>query len=173
MISSLRSRSRCYVSGLVRWDDWEYVLEKVQCCAENDPFHTVLVSLSQGLPHSLLLRCFASDADPCATAIGTRRVLLYLSKLNAFRGDVVSSIGKVEQAPECSVWVWLGDLEEREIGRIGGWKGELVYRGNDTRVCDGPFEIPRGLASDDARGRGAGVARVRCGCFALVLAGRE
>lgn len=151
----------------------EYVLEKVQCCAENDPFHTVLVSLSQGLPHSLLLRCFASDADPCASAIGTRRILLYLSKLDPLRGYVMPSIGKVEHAPECGVWVWLGDLEEREIWRIGGWKGELVYRGNDTRVRNGPFEVPRSLASDDARGRRAGVTRVRCRCFALILAGRE
>lgn len=163
----------CHVSGLVRWDEWENLLEKVEGCAEDDPFDTVLVALSQGLPYRLFFQCLASDADPRSSAVGTRRVLLYLSKFDTLGGNIMPSISKVEHAPECSVWVRLGDLEEREIWRVGRWEGQLVYRGNDARIRDGPFEVPGGLASDDARGRVAGVARVRCGCFALVLARRE
>lgn len=98
---------------------------------------------------------------------------MYLSKLDAFGGYIMACIGKVEHAPECSVGVWLGYLKEREIRRIGGWKGKFVNRRNDTRVRDRPFEIPGCLAANDARGRVTGMAWIGSGSFALVLTGRE
>lgn len=77
---------------------------------------------------------------------------MYLSKLDALGGYIMACISKVEHAPERGVWVWLGYLEEREIRRIGGWKGELVNGRNNTRVRDRPFEISRRLAANDASG---------------------
>ena len=38
----------------------------------------------------------------------------------------MTSIGKVEHAPECSIGIGLGDLEKREVGRVGGRKGKFV-----------------------------------------------
>lgn len=98
---------------------------------------------------------------------------MYLSELDALGGYIMACIGKVEHAPECSVWVWLGYLKEREIRRIGGWKGEFVYGRNDTRVRDRPFEISGCLAANDARGRVTGMAWVGSGGFALALTGGE
>lgn len=85
----------------------------------------------------------------------------------------MACIGKVEHAPECSVGVWLGYLKEREIWRIGRWKGKFVDRRNDTRVRDRPFEIPGCLAANDARRRVTGMSWIGSGCSALVLTGRE
>src|SRR5882757_9798856 len=102
------------------------VLKKVQCSAENDPFDTILVSLSQGLPHRLFLGCFPSDANSSTATIRAWGILLYLSKFNALWGYIMTSIGKVEHAPESCHRVRYGDLEEWEIGRIWRGKGEFV-----------------------------------------------
>jgi hypothetical protein len=40
----------------------------------------------------------------------------------------MTSIGKVEHAPESCIGVGFGDLKEREIGGVGGWEGEFVDR---------------------------------------------
>lgn len=98
---------------------------------------------------------------------------MYLSKLDAFGGYIMACIGEVEHAPERSVGVWLGYLKEREIWRIGRWKGKFVDRRNDTRVRDRPFEIPGCLAANDARRRVTGMSWIGSGCSALVLTGRE
>jgi hypothetical protein len=66
----------------------------------------------------------------------------------------MTGICKVKHAPERSVRVWFGYLEEREIGRIRRWKGELVDGRYDAGVGDRPFQIAGGFATDDARGRG-------------------
>lgn len=74
------------------------ILEKVQCCAENDPLDTVLVSLTQGLPDGFFLGYLASDANSSSTTVWTWGVLLYLSKFDALWGYIMTGISKVEHA---------------------------------------------------------------------------
>ena len=64
-------------------------------------------------------------------------------------------------------------MEEGEIRGIWRREGKLVYRRNNTSVGDGPLEIAGGLAANDTCGRGGGVARIRSGRLAMVLARRE
>jgi hypothetical protein len=64
----------------------------------------------------------------------------------------MASISKVKHAPESGVWVGLGNLEKREIWRVGRWKSELVDGGNYTGIGNGPFEVTRGLTAYDAGG---------------------
>ena len=132
-------------------------LEKIQRSTQDDPFDTVLVALSQCLPDRFLLGSFAGDADPRAASIWTGRVLLDLSKLDALWRDVVAGVGEVEHAPERGVRVGFGDLEEREVGGVGGGEGEFVDGREDTGVGDGPFEVAGGFAADDP-GRGGRMA---------------
>lgn len=140
-------------------------LEEIESCAEDDPFDTVLVTLAEGLPDRLLLWRLSRDGDPCATAVRTGRVLLYLSEFDALWRDVVAGIGKVEHAPESSVRVRFGDLEEGEVWRVWGRERELVDGRDDACVRDGPFEVARGFAADDScAGRRVRVTWVgRCG----------
>lgn len=111
------SRSRGILLGRLH----DLIVEKVQGCAENHPFDTVLVSLSQGLPHSLFLGCFACDTNSSSTTVWTWWVLLYLSEFNALGGYIMTSISKVEHAPESSIRIGFGDLKEGEIGGVWGW----------------------------------------------------
>jgi hypothetical protein len=97
------------------------LLEKIQSRTKYDPFHTVLVAFSQGLPHCLLLRGFPRDADTRTATIRARGVLLYLAKFNSFRRNIMTSICKIEQAPECCIGIRLGYLKEGKIRGIGGW----------------------------------------------------
>ncbi len=62
----------------------------------------------------------------------------------------MASIGEIEHAPECSIGIRLGDLEEREVWRVRGGKGEFVDGGDYASIGNGPFEISRGLATYDA-----------------------
>ena len=128
-----------------------HILEKVERSTENDPFHTILISLPKSLPHGLLLGCLTRDSDARATTIRSRRVLLDLPKLNTLRGDVMPRIRKIEHTPEPGVWVRLRDLEEWEIRAVRGGEGELVDGRDDTGVGDGPFEVPGCFATHDAR----------------------
>lgn len=107
-------------------EKYNSILEKVQCSAEDYPFDTVLVSLSQGLPHRFFLGSFSGDANSSSAAIRAWRVLLYLSKFNALGRYIMTSIGEVEHAPESCVRVRFRNLEEGEIGGVRRWKGELV-----------------------------------------------
>ena len=88
-----------------------YVLKEVQCCAQDDPLYTVLVTFAKRLPYRLLLCGLASDADASATTVRAWRVLLDLAELNALGRDVMAGVGKVEHAPELRVRVRLGYLE--------------------------------------------------------------
>lgn len=155
-----------------RRDANKNILEEVQSSAEDYPFDTIFIPFAQSLPHSLFFGGLARDADPGTSTIGTWRVFLDLTKLNTFGGYVVACVGKIKHAPEGGVWVRLRDLKEGKIRRVRGRERELVNRGNDTRVGDGPFEVARGLAADYARG-GGGMAWVREGAFIVVAAGRE
>lgn len=89
----------------------------------------------------------------------------------------MAGIGEVEHAPESSIRVRLGDLKEGEVWGVWGRKRELVDGGDDACVRDGPFEVARGFAADDAcAGRGVRVPWVRrCGLARdiRVWAGRE
>lgn len=137
------------------------VLEEIECSTQDYPFYAIFVALTERLPHGLLLRGLARDTDPRATSVRAGRVLLDFPKLDALGWDVVARIRKVEQTPEGGVGIGLADLEEGEVGRVGGGEGELVDGGNDTCVCDGPFEVAGGLAAHDAGcGGGPGVAWV-------------
>jgi len=62
----------------------------------------------------------------------------------------VSRIGKIEHAPERSIWVRLGDLKQRKIWGIRRGKGELVNGCEDTGVGDGPFEVSGCFTSNDS-----------------------
>jgi len=82
-------------------------LEQVEGSAEDDPFDAVLVSLTEGLPNSFFLGGFTSDADAGAATVGTWWVLLDLTKLDSLWGDVMTSISKIEHAPESGIWIGL------------------------------------------------------------------
>ena len=88
-----------------------HVLKEVQCCAQDDPLYTVLVTFAERLPYRLLLCGLASDADASATTVRAWRVLLDLAELNALGRDVMAGVGKVEHAPKLRVRVGLGYLE--------------------------------------------------------------
>lgn len=53
----------------------------------------------------------------------------------------MASIGEVEHAPERSIRVWFGNLEERKISGIRRREREFIDRGKDAGVGDGPFQI--------------------------------
>ena len=130
-----------------------HVLEKVQCCTQDNPFYAVLVALTQRLPDRLLLCGLASDADACPASVGAWRVLLDLAEFDTFRRDVMPSISEVEHAPELRVGIGLGYLEQRKIP--GVWRGErkFVDRREDTGVGNSPFQVSGGLAADNLGGR--------------------
>ena len=66
----------------------------------------------------------------------------------------MTSISEVEHAPESCIRVGFRDLEEGEVGGVGRWKGEFVYGGYDTCVCNRPLEITGSFtANDTGRGR--------------------
>jgi len=104
---------RCTIWNRTRWRGIflggldNFIIQQIKCCAEDDPFYAVLVALSQGLPDGLFLGRFSCDAYSSSTTVWTRWILLYLSKLDALWGYVVTSIGKVEHAPEGSIGVGL------------------------------------------------------------------
>lgn len=129
-----------------------HVLEKVQCCTQDNPFYAVFVALTERLPNRLLLCSFSSDADACAASVGAWRVLLDLAEFDALRWDVVPSIGEVEHAPKLRVWVGLGYLKQRKIAGVWRGKRKLVDGCEDTGVGNGPFQVTRGLAADNLRG---------------------
>lgn len=62
----------------------------------------------------------------------------------------MASVGKVEHAPECSIGIGFGDLEKREVWRVGGRKSEFVNGGDYASIGNGPFEVARGLATYNA-----------------------
>jgi hypothetical protein len=62
----------------------------------------------------------------------------------------MASVGKVEHAPESSIGIGLGDLEKREVWRVGGRKSEFVDGRDYTSIGNGPFEVARGLATNNA-----------------------
>jgi len=141
----------CSSPWLGLFDGFEdLVVEKIKCGAEDYPLDTIFVAFSQCLPYRLLLGGLSRDRDSRATATRTRGVLLDLAKFDTLGGNEVARVGKVEHAPERGVRVGFGDLEEGEIGGVWGGQGELVDRGHDARVGDGPFEIARCLATDYA-----------------------
>jgi hypothetical protein len=72
----------------------------------------------------------------------------------------MAGISEIEQAPKGGIRVGFADLEQGEVGGVGGREGELVDGGDDTCVCDGPFEVAGGFAADYACRGGGGVARV-------------
>ena len=95
------------------------VLEQIQGRAEHDPFNTIFVSFTQCLPYCLLFWRLSGDAYPSPTAIRAWGVLLYFTELNTFGRYIVSGIGEVEHTPKRRVWIRFGNLEEREICRVG------------------------------------------------------
>ena len=46
----------------------------------------------------------------------------------------MSSVSKVEHAPECGIGIGLGYLEQGEVGRVGRRKSELVDGRNYASV---------------------------------------
>lgn len=82
----------------------------------------------------------------------------------------MASIREVEHAPEASLGVWLRDLEEREIGGVWRGEGELVDRSHDTGIGDGPFQVPRSLATNDSRAVRGAMSWIRRGTFSVCLA---
>ena len=129
-----------------------HVLKEVQCCAQDDPLYTVLVTFAERLPNCLLLCGLASDADAGATTVRAWRVLLDFAELNALGRDVMAGVGKVEHAPERRVRVWFRDLEEREIRSV--WRGQrqLVDGRYNAGVLNRPLEVPRGFTTNNPRG---------------------
>lgn len=65
-------------------------LEKVEHSAADDPFDTILVALSQRLPHALLLLRLTGDGDPGSSTL-LRRVLLNLTELPMMIGKSSAS----------------------------------------------------------------------------------
>jgi hypothetical protein len=82
-------------------------LEQVEGSTEDDPFDTVLVSLTEGLPNRFFLGRFTGDADAGAATMGTWWILLDLAKLDSLWGYVMASISKIEHAPESGIWIGL------------------------------------------------------------------
>ena len=82
-------------------------LEQVEGSTEDDPFDTVLVSLTEGLPNGLFLGGFTGDADAGAATVGPWWVLLDLAKLDSLWGDVMTSISEIEHAPEPGIGIGL------------------------------------------------------------------
>lgn len=109
-------------------------LKQIERRAQHDPFNTVLIPFSQGLPDSFFLRSLSSDTDSSSPPIRTRWILLNFAKFDALRRDIVASIGEVKHAPKCCIWVGFGDLEQREIRRIGRRERKLVYWRDDTGI---------------------------------------
>lgn len=103
-------------------------LEKVEGGTQNNPFDAVLVSFAKGLPNSLLFGCFPCYTDTSAASASVRVgwVFLDLSKFDSLGRDVVTSVCKVEHGPEASIGIWFGDLEEREVRRVGRGERKLV-----------------------------------------------
>jgi hypothetical protein len=62
----------------------------------------------------------------------------------------VSSVGKVEHAPESGIGIGLGYLEQGEVWRVRRRKGELVDGRDYASVGYGPLEVAGGLAANDA-----------------------
>jgi len=62
----------------------------------------------------------------------------------------VSRIGEIEHTPERSIWVRLGDLEQRKIWGIRRGEGELVNGRKDTGIGDGPFEVSGRFTANDS-----------------------
>lgn len=54
----------------------------------------------------------------------------------------MTSISEVEHAPENSIGVGFGYLDERKLGRICRREGEFIDCIKNAGVDDGPFEIP-------------------------------
>ena len=118
------------------------VLEQVEGSTKDYPFHTVLVAFAERLPDGLLLWCLAGYADARASSVRAWGILLDLAKLDAFRGYVMSSIRKVEHAPECGIGVRFRDLEEWQIGRIWRREGQFVDRRQNAGIGYRPLEVP-------------------------------
>ena len=76
-------------------------------------------------------------------------------------------IREVKHGPKLRVRVGLRYLEEWEIALVRRGERELVNRREDAGVRDSPFEIARGFAADDLRGRRGGMARVGRGPFTI------
>jgi len=62
----------------------------------------------------------------------------------------MTSIGKIEHAPEGGVWIGFRYLEEREIRRIWRGKGELVNWRHYSGIGDRPPEVSGSFATDDS-----------------------
>ncbi len=132
-----------------------HVLEKIQCCTQDNPLYTVFVALTERLPNRLLLCGLASDTDTSAASVRAWRVLLDLAEFDTLRRDVMPSIREVEHAPELGIWVGLGYLKQRQIPRVWRGKRKLVDGCEDTGVGNSPFQVARGFAADNL-GRGGG-----------------
>lgn len=65
-----------------------------------------------------------------------------LAKFDSLRGYIMTSISEVEHAPEYSIGVGFGYLDERKLGRICRREGEFIDCIKNAGVDDGPFEIP-------------------------------
>lgn len=102
------------------------ILEEIERCAQDHPFDTVLVAFTQSLPHGFLLGGLSCYAYSCASTIWSRWILLDLTEFDPLGRDVVPGVGKIEHTPECSIGIWLADLEQGQVGGIGGGEGELV-----------------------------------------------
>ena len=90
-------------------------------------------------------------------------------KLDSFWWDQVTGIREVEHAPESGIGVGLRDLEEGEIWGVRRGKGELVDGRHDSCICNGPFEIAGGLATDSTGTGSTAVTGVRCSVLATSL----
>lgn len=137
------------------------ILKEIQCSTQHNPFNAIFIPFAERLPDSFLLWSLASNADTSTTTVGPRRVLLNLAKLDTLRRYVVSSISKVEHAPESSIRIGLRDLEEREIRAVWGRERQFVDRRQYSGVGYRPLEVPRRFTAHDAGARGR-MTRIRC-----------
>lgn len=97
------------------------VVQKIQSSAKHNPFNTIFITLTKGLPYRFLFRRPTRDSDPRAAASRAGRILLYATKLDSLGWNEMASIGKVEHAPKLSIRIRFGYLEKREIRRVGRW----------------------------------------------------
>ena len=129
------------------------LLKEVESCAQDYPFHAILVAFAKSLPHGLFFRTFSGDTDPGSAAscsICRWRILLYLSEFNPLRWDIVSRIGKIEHSPKRSIWVRLGNLKQGKIWGVRRGQGKFIERFKYTAVGDGPLEVPGCFAANDS-----------------------
>jgi hypothetical protein len=124
-------------------------LQQIERGTEDNPFDTILITLSKGLPNGLFLGRLPRDTDS-GTTTALSRILLYLSEFNPFRGDQMTGICEIKHAPMGCVEIWFRDLEEREIGGVWRGESESVDRGDDSSVGDCPFETARGFTANYA-----------------------